>query len=311
MSWCPECKKEYSEDIQTCNDCNTNLIDSLDNVTVDDVQLVEIENESDADKFMKYLQYCNINSGTLILNKASGTYLIFVNKSDEKQAKKFYKAFDEVELEPDSEVEDDTDMELDSSSILEDEENVHEYKLKDEDFDSDDFESKDDKSVSRASKDGNKSKKNSGAYVKKRDQYNDLRSSFVMFTFVSILGFAFLLLNAFKVIQIYNNPIQYIVTTLMFVAFLYVGISSLLRSKKVYKEIGEEEALTEQLTQWMISNITLIDLNKSINENLSDEMLFYKHIELIKNRINETFGEIEDSYLDLIVEDFYNTHLDV
>ena len=323
MPWCPDCKNEYNNDIQTCSDCNSTLVDSLDNVTSNDVKIVEIETEEIANKFIKYLQYCNIDSGTLILNKSTGTHLIFVDEEDETQARKYYKAFKTVELEETQGVQQAVNEAetLDEEPFLEDEQITNMVEGTDSNTDTsieyEDVLNEDDSNTEALGSRGTKSmelkksKKSSGVYVKKRDQYNDLRSTFTLFTCAAIIGFVFLLLNAFKVLQIYNNPLQYIVTALMFVAFLYVGISSLLRSKKVYTEISEEEALTEQLTQWLISNITLENLNQSISEHLSDEMLFYKHLEIIKDRINNTFGEIDDAYLDYVVEDFYNTHIEI
>lgn len=321
MPWCPDCKNEYNNDIQTCSDCNSTLVDSLDNVTTNDVKIIEIETEEIANKFIKYLQYCNIDSGTLILNKSTGTYLIFVDEEDETQARKYYKAFKTVELEEpqgvqptvseEESIEEELFAEDEQLTVADTDSNKDAFDEFEDEFNKNESNTKALNSRGTKTKELKKGKKNSGVYVKKRDQYNDLRSTFTLFTCAAIIGFVFLLLNAFKVLQIYNNPLQYIVTALMFVAFLYVGISSLLRSKKVYTEISEEEALTEQLTQWLISNITLENLNQSITEHLSDEMLFYKHLEIIKDRINNTFGEIDDAYLDYVVEDFYNTHIEI
>ena len=56
---------------------------------------------------------------------------------------------------------------------------------------------------------------------------------------------------------------------------------------------------------------SIVPFNCSVDPSLSEEINFMRQMEGIKEQITQVFGEMDDSYLDLIVEEFYNETFEV
>ena len=84
-----------------------------------------------------------------------------------------------------------------------------------------------------------------------------------------------------------------------------------LNAKKAAAEALEEEAVTKRLTDWLKENVTSELLDSFSDPSLSEEINFMRQMEGIKEQITQVFGEMDDSYLDLIVEEFYNETFEV
>lgn len=143
-------------------------------------------------------------------------------------------------------------------------------------------------------------------YVKKEVQFNDLKSSAYMFIIFGILGIVLVILNVLNVISILSGALTYVVMTAMCVAFLFIGITSYIKSGKVKKQIHEEENLTNTLNKWLDENITEESLAKMRDPNVSEEIEFLAIMQYIKEQVEEQFGELDESYLDQIAEEFYD-----
>ena len=81
--------------------------------------------------------------------------------------------------------------------------------------------------------------------------------------------------------------------------------------QKAAAEALEEEAVTKRLTDWLKENVTSELLDSFSDPSLSEEINFMRQMEGIKEQITQVFGEMDDSYLDLIVEEFYNETFEV
>ena len=151
----------------------------------------------------------------------------------------------------------------------------------------------------------------SSPYIKRAEKSKDLKSSAITFISFSIIGIIFVILNIVGVFSYLNNLLSYLVIGGMFVAFLWIGISSFRMSKKAAAEALEEEAVTKRLTDWLKENVTSELLDSFSDPSLSEEINFMRQMEGIKEQITQVFGEMDDSYLDLIVEEFYNETFEV
>lgn len=148
----------------------------------------------------------------------------------------------------------------------------------------------------------------STVYVKKADKYEDLHSTAVCFTVLGILGLIFSILNLAGILHIYSSPVQLIAMFLIFAVFTAIGVSSHLRSKEVRSQISEEETLTKEINAWMEETVTQEFLNSISDASVSREADFLQQSERIKQMIHEKFPSAGDSYLDTLIDEFFNAH---
>ena len=149
----------------------------------------------------------------------------------------------------------------------------------------------------------------STVYVKKAEKYEDLHSTAICFTILGILGILFCVLNLTGILSLYQNPIQLTAMLVIFVIFTIVGVSSHLRSKEIKGQISEEESLTKEINQWMEKKVTQELLDSLSDPAISKEANFFKQSEAIKKMIQKEFHIENDSYLDAIIDEFFNQRL--
>lgn len=332
MSWCPKCKLEYVAGKTNCVECGTELIDELPDVP-EFVSFMETKKERLASKFVEFLHYSNIDSATYSYDEQKQQWIVLIDETTLKQVTKLYNAFYSVETdqqlsgikrkrngkeklsneseEPtfedgdmDGNTDEDTDFDWDSDNEPSD----NEF---DESSD-DEYNSMFDEEEIQELYDNSKKKPiKPTTYVKKEEQYKDLKSSAFTFLLVSILGIVVLVLNAIGIIGIFEGPMPYIVMGSLFVAFLYVGVSSYLKAQKVVTEVDEENRVTEAINNWLSQNVTAEQLNSFTKSEDSEEIRFFHKLEKMKDMINTQFGELDENYLDRLVEEFYNNNFEL
>ena len=100
MPWCPKCKNEYRSGIQTCSECNVELVDSLSDITEDSFSILfTTEDKSLIDKFSDYLNYSGLTKHKVSVDSNDLIWTLEVIDSDYKEAKKLYRGFAITESE--------------------------------------------------------------------------------------------------------------------------------------------------------------------------------------------------------------------
>jgi hypothetical protein len=322
---------EYVEGKTTCVDCGSELVEELPD-TPDLVSFLETEKEILAEKFVKFLKYSNIEHASYEFNDEKKLWIVLVEDKKIKQIKKLYNAFYSVEAEQilstlnhnpsldesnnfeeltDNEIDTGDDMVTDSDdeSFDEtiDEPHYNEFGSVENQRNSNSiFDDEDIHKIYESTQ--KKPEKPSAPYVKKEEQYRDLKSTAVTFFAVSALGIAVLILNVIGIIGIFQGIMPYIVMGSLFIGFIYVGITSLIKASKVEKEIDEENRVTESINNWLLANTSAEQLDSLINQEDSDEVRFFHKLEKLKEMVIKEFGELNDAYLDRLVEEFFNEH---
>ncbi len=310
MPWCPKCKIEYIEEMTVCNDCGTELIEELPQELF---PFMETEKEKFAQKFVQFLHYSDIPSAICEYDAEKEVWIVKVEKSSVSNVKKLYNAFYSVELDQQLSVMGENTT--DSLETEEDNEDSFEYSDSEEDpFEANGSDADDSlfdkEEISEVLENSMKKPVKTVTYVRKEEQYRDLKSTAYTFLFVSIVGIAVLILNIVGVIQIFNGILPYIVMGLLFIIFLGIGFQSLFSSKKIQTQVAEENQVTEAINNWLSQSVTLELLDSLTSEETSEEIQFFKKLEMMKKMIIEHFGELDDSYLDLLVEEFYNNNFE-
>lgn len=152
----------------------------------------------------------------------------------------------------------------------------------------------------------------SPSYVSKEDKYLELKSSGYSFLVVSIIGIILLVLNIIKVISIFYGIFSYIILGAVFVLFLIIGITTLKNASQISLEIDAENAQTRAINNWLYENIGKCNLNKILDRESfeHDEAYYLKLMEKIKELVKKNFKGLDDNYIESIIEEYYDKHLD-
>jgi Integral membrane protein, interacts with FtsH len=292
---------EYRDGITVCADCGADLVEEL--IEIEPLVVIgTFSKEEDAEKLIEFLAYSNVENTVLDYIDSENEWTVSVEKQDEKNAKKLYSAFYQVEQEKEKSqtatkvAEAETD-ELDSDQEVSEDDQV----TSQETAEVEDVLLEKTKALRTAA---------STTYVKKEDQYNDLRYTAIIFLGFGIIGLVFIILNIFTPLNFLNSALSLVVLSGMIIGFLIVGVTSLRKSFVVKNQIGEETDLTQSLNDWLIATVTESFLAEVQDDTLSDEVNFFNKMEKIKELVVQKFGQMDDSYLDQTIEDFYNEHFE-
>lgn len=145
-------------------------------------------------------------------------------------------------------------------------------------------------------------------YKTKKALYEDNYSSGVILIFFSVVGVIFDILNYVGILSIFTSAFQLIVSMTMFIAFMALGIYSIKKSILYKSQINEENIQTTELNNFLMSKVTNELLQTFDTPDDSEEENYLNRIQGIKNLVNEKFDNLDDNFIDSIIEDFYNNN---
>lgn len=276
MPWCPKCKNEYVEGTKECADCGCALVETL-----AERKAVIFGEKEQMEKLQGFLEYSKISDVSIELNEEDGTYELFVREEDEKQVKKLANVFMKEEA-----------------------------KQKEENEESEDGKEKENDEAAEAL--NLNVMKSTGIYQDSAAKAEDNKSSAYMLLFVGGVGLVAIALCMFGVIDLnLNETSKYMVYGVMgalFILFIVMGVVSM-RSYKIFaKKAQKEDNLTGEIRKWCLADLSAEKVDEQLAEedkSLTDEMKYFKRIEILKKLIVEKFLNLDEAYLEHFVDDIY------
>ncbi|MDY3909176.1 MAG: hypothetical protein SOZ48_05530 [Eubacterium sp.] len=285
MAWCPKCRNEYVEGITTCADCGVELVAELPEETAPDapVVLCHVNDVENGSKFVAYLNYGNIQTAGLLQTGETEEdgYDVVVAEFEREAAEQLFSGFDSVEELAKSDI---------SELIPDIEKQLEELKNEEANHMFSDLRTE-----------------SSTVYVKKKDKYNDLKFSGISFIVFGILGGGLLIANVIGLINIFNQFSSFIMA-LVFIIFIGIGISSLIRAGKLKSIVSEEEKVTNEVLDWMEENITDEHIASLIDENLSEEDNYFQVHGILCEELSGQFAFLNKGYVEQLMDDRYNRY---
>ncbi|MCI9104992.1 MAG: hypothetical protein HFG57_03335 [Lachnospiraceae bacterium] len=146
-------------------------------------------------------------------------------------------------------------------------------------------------------------------YVKKSEQYDDLKSSASAFFLVGGVLIVFSVLFWLDIISLPLGIIGKAVLSILGVVSLLVAVKTIRDAKNIKEQIGQEELQTQKLIQWFVDSYTGQTLDEQISREYGElifEELSLKRFELIQDILVTNHDLSNPSYVDLLTEEIYS-----
>ena len=283
MAWCPKCKNEYVEGVTICADCGIELVDELPKEVDPETPAVlcHVKNADIGSKFVVFLNYGNIQTAGLMMSGETEEegYDVVVAEFEREAAEAMFAGFGSVEEMAETDISELVPgFEKQLEEIQEEEANQLLSELRTE---------------------------TSTVYVKKKDKYNDLKFSGISFIVFGILGCGLLLLNIAGVLNFFNT-FSSGVMFFVFLAFFFIGISSLKRAGKLKAIVSEEERVTNEALDWIEQNITDAYIGSLFNDELSEEDNYFHVHDILCEKLSGQFSYLNRDYVEQLMDERYN-----
>lgn len=283
MPWCPKCRNEYVDGVINCADCGTTLVDELPE-EIDPASpyiLYTVKDEQIGAKFVAYLNYNNIRTAGLMPSPETEELHVVVAYAEKDAAKATFESFGSLEELADADIH----------------ELVPDLEKEWEDLQAEEASQKFSEIRSEAS----------SLYVKKKDKYADLKFSGISFLAFGFAGIALLVCNALGYISLFNK-FSTLIMGVVFIVFLGVGVTSLLRAKKMKNIVSEEENVTNDVLNWIDANITDEFIDSLVDDTLSEEDNYFTAHAKMCETLGEQYPFLNKSYIDQLMDDRYNDY---
>lgn len=298
MPWCPKCRNEYREGILVCADCGADLVDELPEEIEpgSPVVLCQVESREIAEKLVTYLRYGGLGTPGIVepdsqespdapsIMGGSGApahFALIVAEFERENAEKMFSRFHSVEEMSQMDISELVpDIERELQELESEEANQMFSELRTE---------------------------TSSVYVKKKDKYADLKFSGISFLIFGVLGLAFVIANQLEVVRWFST-FSILVMTIVFAVFIFVGITSLIRAKKLKGVVSEEDKVVDEVLDWIGANISDDVISSLVDEKLSEEDNYFAAHGKLCDMVAEQFPFFNKGYIDQLMDERYNDY---
>lgn len=142
-------------------------------------------------------------------------------------------------------------------------------------------------------------------YIEPQKRYEDHKSTGILFLAIGAVGTAATVLCWIDVIKFPLNGFQLGIMLAMFIAFIGFGIWSLKRASEVLKTVDAENDHVANMRKWIEENKDTFCVSDTAG--LSGSEIYFQREQDIHDAILHQFPDIDESLLDIFVEETYQT----
>lgn len=274
MPWCPKCKNEYREGIKVCADCGCELVDEE---QISDQVLIFGEEEQML-LLKKFLENNQIENVSMRFDEAENVYELSVTEKYKRQAAKIVSVF-----------------------------LAQEEKRKEQEAERETFPEESAEDLAENSAAANVTSEIPMVYKDSAEKAEDNRSSAWTLLIVGVLGMLALILAKAGILPINfaNSYLFYGIMSALFLFFIVMGVISMKNAKLFAKKAETENTLRETLINWCKENLKAeaIDGELEASEEISQEILYFKRVEKMKEKLNHQFMNLDQAFLDRFIDE--------
>lgn len=155
--------------------------------------------------------------------------------------------------------------------------------------------------------------KSDSIYRDSAEKAEDNRSSAWTLLLVGGVGLVAMILGMTGLLPIYltgtNKYMVYGIMSALFLLFIVMGVISMKNSKIFAKKAESENTLHETLVKWCRDSLNpqTIDAELHLTEDMSEEILYFKRFEKLKEMLNHQFVNLDQAFLDHFIDEEYDS----
>lgn len=277
MPWCPVCKNEYREGYTHCNDCDVDLVDSLEEgpkalisgAEYDMNQMAELLQSKDVDCFVRPGQ-------------RKDEFELYVTEEHAERATAYLQSYVQAMMQQ---------QEKDRRAAM----GIN--------VDAED-------GAEDAMPEEQQQPEQTALYEDKNNKAEDAKSSAIALILVGGLGLVFIILLMLDYLPIHLFGLgKYLVSAIMaamFLVFIVMGVSSIKTYKKYLGIAEEEQKNIEQIMELLAEHMS----RETIDGKLAGEpeempQIYYSRLGLIKEFLEAHYGGLEPALLEKLADDWY------
>lgn len=140
-------------------------------------------------------------------------------------------------------------------------------------------------------------------YIEPQKRYEDHQSTGIVFLVIGLAGIIAEILCWMDILKFPLNNFQLGILLAMFIAFTGFGIWSFKRASEISKTIESENDKVADMRKWIADHRN--DFCVSDTAGLSGSEIYFQREQDIHDAIKQQFPEIDESLLELFVEETY------
>lgn len=277
MPWCPVCKNEYREGYTHCNDCDVDLVDSLE----EGPRALIAGAEYDMNRMAELLQAkdveCFVRPG-----QRKDEFELYVTEEHAERATAYLQSYVQTMMQQ-------QEKERRAAMGM--------------DVDAED-------GADTETPEEQQTPERAALYEDKNNKAEDAKSSAVALLLVGGLGLVFIVLLMLDYLPIHLFGLgKYLVSGIMaamFLVFIAMGFSSIKTYKKYLGIAEEEQKNIEQIMELLAQHMSkeVID-TKLAGEPEEMPQIYYSRLALIKEFLEAHYGGLEPALLEKLADDWY------
>lgn len=277
MPWCPVCKNEYREGYTHCNDCDVDLVDSLE----EGPRALIAGAEYDMNRMAELLQAkdveCFVRPG-----QRKDEFELYVTEEHAERATAYLQSYVQAMMQQ-------QEKERRAAMGM--------------DVDAED-------GADTETPEEQQTPERAALYEDKNNKAEDAKSSAIALLLVGGLGLVFIVLLMLDYLPIHLFGLgKYLVSGIMaamFLVFIAMGFSSIKTYKKYLGIAEEEQKNIEQIMDLLAQHMS----KEVINTKLAGEpeempQIYYSRLALIKEFLETHYGGLEPALLEKLADDWY------